>query len=403
MSTWGTVTVTGLVPNTNYCFYARARNSDGDIREGAGSNIMPVEAFTTNANFATGTSVTNKFYSPASCTTGGLVYSATGGCADGMVGKSGTFTNFFGCYLRTPEVNCTGQSSVKVFFDVSHSYFAAQPNDKIRMYMWADGQYKTLACTSIKIDGVEVGFVDGTVRSLSFSQLRSCKNVEATFDLSTTTDKSNILFYIEPNNQYNNSNLFSVVLDNVSVYQGTPTACLSTAPLVLNGNYTVGTGGYTVGTGGDYPSLTNAGGLFEAINIATLSGNVTATVISDLPAESGAHALNQWVESGAGNYTLTLRPSDNTNRLISGNYAGASAPLAGLFRINGADRFIIDGRDPSNIGAGGRHLTFRNSSVASSAFNSTFNFINDAVSDTIRYAIVEGATTGACDNRCYKL
>lgn len=386
---WGTVTVTGLIPNTNYCFYARAKNNDGDIREGVGSNVLPVETFTTNANFNTsGSAPTNVFWSPASCTTGGLVYSASGGCTDGYVGKTDATTTAFGCFLRTPEANCTGQTSAKIFFDVSHSYFATQPNDRIRMYMWADGEYKTLACTSIKIDGVEVGYVDGTVRSFSFSELRNCKSVEATFDLSTTVNKSNILFYIEPNNAYTTSNVFSVVLDNISVFGGAPTACFSTAPLILNG-------GYTVGTGGDFPSLTNNGGLFEAINMATLSGNVTATVISDLTSESGTHALNQWNESGAGNYTLKLRPSDDTNRAISGTYAGANAALAGLFRINGADRFIIDGRDPADLEAGGRHLTFSNLSATNSAFNSTFNFINDAVGDTLRYINIEGATTGA--------
>lgn len=383
---WGTTTVTGLIPNTEYCFLARARNNDGDVREGLGSNALGVETFTTSANFATGINDLTRFWSPSTCTTGGLQYFATDGCTDGYVGRTGAFTNFFGCFLRTPEVNCTGNASMKIFLDVSNSFFASQPNDRIRFYMWADNQFVSGACTSIKINGIEVSQTDINGRFLPFNVARNCVNVEVTFNLSSVINKSAVLFYAEPSNAYNNANVFSVKLDNISVFGGPPPTCLSTAPLVLNGDY-------TVGSGGDFPSLTNAGGLFEAVNQATLSGNVTATVISDLTAESGTFALNQWVESGLGNYTLTLRPSNNTNRIIEGNYVGANAAFGGLFRINGADRFIIDGRDPANLGAGGRHLLFRNLSTTNSAFNSTFNFLNDATTNTFRYIVAEGGST----------
>lgn len=385
-ASWGTITITGLAPNTNYCFYARAKNNDGDIREGIGSNVLGLEDFTTNANFSTAspTGPTNKFWSPSSCTTGGLLYSATGGCSDGHIGKTGNWTNFFSCFVRTPETNCTGQNQAKVFFDVSNSYFPTQPNDRMRFYMWADAAYHH--AVSVKINGVEVSTVDINGRYLPFNMARTCQNIEVTFDLSAITNKSNIMFYLEPINGYNNANVFSVVLDNISIYGGAPDACLSTLPLTISGNV-------TIGTGGDYPSLTNNGGFFEAVNMATITGNVNATVISDLTSESGTHPLNEWTESGVGNYTITLSPSDNTNRLIEGNYVGANAAVAGLYRMNGADRFIVDGRDPSNMGAGGRHLIFRNTSTTNSAFNSTFNFINDATNDTLRYAIIEGAST----------
>lgn len=53
------------------------------------------------------------------------------------------------------------------------------------------------------------------------------------------------------------------------------------------GNYTVGTLG-----GEDYISLTNSGGIFEAINTVGLSGNITILITSDLLTESGTLALN---------------------------------------------------------------------------------------------------------------
>jgi hypothetical protein len=154
-------------------------------------------------------------------------------------------------------------------------------------------------------------------------------------------------------------------------------------------------GTVTVGAGGSYPSLTNDGGLFQALNDATLSGNVTATVISDLTNELGTHGLNQWSESGIGGYRVTLTPDATTLRTISGTYAGTNAATAGLYRINGADRFVVDGRNPADLSAGGRYLLFRNASTTAVAFNSTFNFLNDATNDTLRYIIVEGATLGA--------
>src|SRR5439155_6667703 len=52
----------------------------------------------------------------------------------------------------------------------------------------------------------------------------------------------------------------------------------------------------------DYPSLTNPGGVFEAINNGVVTGNLVILITGDLTAETGAVALNQTAESGAGNY-----------------------------------------------------------------------------------------------------
>jgi hypothetical protein len=152
-------------------------------------------------------------------------------------------------------------------------------------------------------------------------------------------------------------------------------------------------GSVTVGVGGSYSSLTNDGGLFQALNESTLSANVTATIISDL-SEIGTHALNQWNETGTGNYTVTIRPDANITRTISGNYNGA-AGTAGLIRINGADRVVFDGRNPSDLGANGRHLIFRNTNATSSSNNNaTIYVLNDANNLTFRNLIIEGATVG---------
>jgi subtilisin-like proprotein convertase family protein len=91
-------------------------------------------------------------------------------------------------------------------------------------------------------------------------------------------------------------------------------------------------GAYTVGSGGNYPSLTNSGGIFEAINLAGASGPVTINIVSDMTGETGAVPLNPI----AGNPAVLIKPS-GAPRTISG-----IAPIA-VIRINGADNIRIDG------------------------------------------------------------
>ena len=118
----------------------------------------------------------------------------------------------------------------------------------------------------------------------------------------------------------------------------------------------------TVGTGGTYPNLTGAtvsgsgGGVFEFINGATLTQNVTIQVLSHLD-ETGAVALNQAVEegAGAGTYKINIVPAAATEDSIRGTYVGA------LVRLNQADRVTING---SYAGAG-NYLVFINKSKTS--------------------------------------
>jgi Calx-beta domain/Carboxypeptidase regulatory-like domain len=118
-------------------------------------------------------------------------------------------------------------------------------------------------------------------------------------------------------------------------------------------------GPYTVGSGGNYPSLTNAGGIFEAINLAGASGAVTINVISDLTGELGTNALNPI----AGNPNVLIKPS-GAARTISG-----IAPIA-VIRINGADNIRIDGSTAASVVGGNpalRELTVQNLSTLTSS------------------------------------
>lgn len=109
-----------------------------------------------------------------------------------------------------------------------------------------------------------------------------------------------------------------------------------------------------VGTGQTFTSLTNPGGLFEALNSGVATGNITVDLVSDLLAETGTHPLNRISEEGVGNYTFVMRPS-GAARAISGAFNGA------LIRFNGANRVTVDG----SIGGLGtdRSLSITNTSI----------------------------------------
>ncbi|MCU0754302.1 MAG: choice-of-anchor D domain-containing protein [Xanthomonadales bacterium] len=140
-------------------------------------------------------------------------------------------------------------------------------------------------------------------------------------------------------------------------------------------------GTINVGSGEVFTSLTNAGGLFESLNGGVLGGSLTVNITSDLSAETGAIALNQLAEegAGAGSYTVTLRSSAAVERVISG------AAVGGLLRLNGADRVSVDGR----VAGAGRFLRVRNT-----ASGPAISFVNDATANTLQSVVIESANTG---------
>lgn len=125
-------------------------------------------------------------------------------------------------------------------------------------------------------------------------------------------------------------------------------------------------GSYNVGVGQTYLSLTNAGGIFAAINAGALTGDVVINITSDLSGELGTNALNQWAEDGVGGYTILIKPSGGP-RTVTGSNTGA------LIRLFGTDRVRIDGSTAATLTevVGGtpalRELTIQNSNTGTSA------------------------------------
>jgi trimeric autotransporter adhesin len=92
-----------------------------------------------------------------------------------------------------------------------------------------------------------------------------------------------------------------------------------------------------VGPGQAYTSLTNAGGLFNAINTGVLTSDLTVLITGDLTAETGAITLNPAAESPTGaNFSISIQPSAAVLRTIT--FTG------GYMSLSGADRLTIDGR-----------------------------------------------------------
>ncbi len=147
-------------------------------------------------------------------------------------------------------------------------------------------------------------------------------------------------------------------------------------------------GTVTVGTSGMYPDLTSSTGLFNAINVNGMNGNVTVSIVSDIT-EPGTISLNQRVESG-GPFLLTIRPNSNVMRTLTGAIGGGLA----LIRFTGADRVIIDGRDPSNssFNYSNRYLTFSNTyeNATPAGEGIVFSFTGGAVDNSLRSIIIEG-------------
>lgn len=169
-------------------------------------------------------------------------------------------------------------------------------------------------------------------------------------------------------------------------FTGTDVNTPLTPPTVPN-QYTIVaaiSGTIAVGTGETFTSLTNTGGIFEAINAAEVTGNITINLTTDLAGELGTVALNEF----ASPFTILIKPS-GAPRTITGSNTGA------LIRLNGADRVRIDGSTAASVVGGTpalRELTIQNTNVGTSAvvISVGSNGANGAQNNTIQNVRVLG-------------
>ncbi len=176
--------------------------------------LLPVEEFNSNILVHGTTAPSTVWFAPNYQPP--IAWTSSGGCPDGRIGYSSSWNNYWGNFVRLPQINCTGHDTIILSFDVSHSWFSAHTNDWCRFYIWADGGY-THNVVSVLIDSVDVTYDSGiNGKGFRFTEVRSCNSVEVKFDISAISNKSNLLLYIEPSCSYNNSNVFYVYFDNIS-------------------------------------------------------------------------------------------------------------------------------------------------------------------------------------------
>ncbi|MBB4806723.1 hypothetical protein HNP38_002019 [Chryseobacterium defluvii] len=136
-----------------------------------------------------------------------------------------------------------------------------------------------------------------------------------------------------PDTIVDDNETFSITLSNpvgATIY-GT-----STSTVTITNVLPPMSGTYTVGVGGNYPSLTNDGGIFQAINqsVDGVSGPLTINIISDLTGETGKNTLNEIT----GNHAVLIQPF-GAPRTITGN----STSYGSLIKFSGVDNVIING------------------------------------------------------------
>lgn len=184
---------------------------------------------------------------------------------------------------------------------------------------------------------------------------------------------------------------FSIILSNpVGTIIDANSPCIVTITDVLPPM----SGTYTVGIGGNYPSLTNDGGIFQAINqrVDGVSGPLTINIISDLTGETGKNSLNEIV----GNHAVLIQPF-GAPRTITGN----TTSYGSLIKFSGTDNVTINGSTTgATVGSclvGGdsslRELSIQGQTNDEYAVISFQSGTNDSKNNTIKNVNITGYFT----------
>jgi len=167
--------------------------------------LLGPEAFDSDVVVHGTTAPTNVWFAPEYYAP--IDYATLWGCSGGYVGYQNSYNNYWMNFLRTPEVDCTGNDSVTLSFDMSNSYSSSHPNDKVYFNMWIDGAYHDASVN----------------QTIFFDDARNCVHFDVVFNLTPYTDK-HVLFYLNTYCGYNDSEMYLVKFDNISVVSPLSTA-----------------------------------------------------------------------------------------------------------------------------------------------------------------------------------
>ena len=406
-----TVNATGLTVGAGYSFKAYATNSAGTtyttpvsiFTQGTPTVTTPTSASITASSATLGGNVTND--AGSLITERGVVYSVTTVNADPLIGGTGVtmLTNVGTTGVFT--VNATGLVSV-----TGYSFKAYAINSAGTIYTSPVSSFTTLAVpptvaaptqTAITQTNATLGgnvTSDGgatinergvvySITSVNSNPIIGGTGVTKITGVGTTGAFTVNVTGLTQNTGYSFN---AYAINSSGTTYTTPVSTFTTLAAVPI------TGTKTVGTGGNYTSLTNSGGLFEAINGNGVNGALSVQIISNLTAETGTIALNAMTGTSP---SLKIFPT-GAARVISGSIAGA------LIRLNGADNVTLDG----SLGSTGadRSLTITNTSTANPTVIALISLgtglgatndvikncnISTGVATTISYGICVGGST----------
>lgn len=312
---WGTVTVTGLTAETEYCFYAKAKNEDGDVRFTPPATLSPTQEFNSNVLTTGGTAPSNSWFAPNS---NSPFAHSVGGCNGGRVGYALNTTATWGNFLRTPVQDLSGMTEVTLGFTISNSYNASNTTGNYVYLNYWDTAYRSNNVTSIKINGNPYTTTGTTGGRINFDELRECAYVEITFTLNPANNLSQVYFYF--NAAKANTTGFHFYLDDFKMAQGDSfsspdTVCLSTGPdcdatitSVTNGSGCAGIALQAAGSASTTEYLwydAQTGGNLVA---TTVTGQWTTPVLSNTTTYYVA-ASNGTCESARTAVTATVTPT----------------------------------------------------------------------------------------------
>ncbi len=273
--------------------------------------------------------------------------------ADEFVGQGGDLTAPQINYTALTHTTSTTNRTLSAVAIVDGSGVNVTPGTAPRIYFKRTTDNNTFVDNSSGTNGWKYVQTSGTVSPYDFTI-----NYSLLYDGSGAQPGDTIQYFVVAQDL--------ATVPNVGILSGTFAAMpvsvnLTAAAFPITGTINsyriqyILNGTITVGTGGSYNTLTGQGGLFNIMNENIVAGNLTVQVISDL-VEPGTFALDQWVESGAGSYSVAIKPNSALLRTISGSSSN------GLIRLNGSDRVTIDGR----FGGTGNYLFIQNTNTATS-------------------------------------